>query len=257
MTKSQVRSVYGCFVAFCALFLSALPGGAQTSEPVIIATNMAKIHGDARPLVAYYAENDSNTLNLGVAVCEDEHSKISSLIHIVALDVGMADYENCDFWLSSFQRPLTCLLLRRSRTEKITAYFLTPFYSRAGEDTPRVFKAHNRELVYTIEGKEYRRDRVVPLNIKLILESKLTLSSPVREQALPPIRIMTMEQVRLEDREDSPVITGILNGKWRFELIIEIDEEAQCVRPGALSVFAQKDNSELVPDPGVIPESLP
>ena len=234
------------FSFFCTFFIYVQSGEAEATTPKAVTNIIASIHADNRVVGAFHTDNELGTLRLGVATGEVKDNSPTSFVGIVTFDPAVSDRENCTYWLSAATPPLTCLVLRKSKFQGMTEYRLYPYFCET-EDKTVIFAAHRLERTRMLEGRAHETGKILPLKIKTILASRLASYSPVRQIDLPEISVITMERVRLEDREYGPVITGVLNGKWRFELSLTVDEEAQRVRPGALSVIEAGKDEVLVP----------
>lgn len=230
-TRCAARNALGV----CLYWVVIEPIQAITFDPEVVATNYSRIHGESRPLLAYYTRSDHEAVHLGVmeAVKADTPPRLEEL---VTLSVRRSDYARCDVWLSSSKRPLTCLLLRENRFGNIIEHSIVP-YSVAGLDgTPQIFSSHRLTVTRKSDGRATTEDFIAALKLKTALRSKLETNSPIRQAGLPEIGVTTVDNVSLEDSPEGAIVRGILNGEWRFTLLLRVDEVSQRVSPATLLI---------------------
>lgn len=219
-----------CIITLCVV-LSAIHGlavGRQSKaydESEII---QSRPHGEATMLHLTRGADPSK-----VNLYAEEDAVVSELARF---SLEAQDYARLDVWISSRTKPLTCLFLVERPSFNIREFLVYPYAVEESEQEGRLYRSHLHAFTRRIGGRDEILNRIAPLNVRVVLRSKLEEDSPLRDPEFPAMSVRTLDAVEIVDRQGVAYVTGVLNEAWSFDIELSIDEKVQRVTPGHVSL---------------------
>jgi hypothetical protein len=219
-------------LSFCLLFATACCAATvhSNANPNTSVIFHSRVHRDTAVLRLSRKSDDPSTALLYAADTADAvWTEIAHLKFAQRVE---------DVWVSSRSRPIVCLLLIAGRRPHLHEYTVIPFLVERDAQKGRVFRSHCQPnpTDRIVDDQAAFSMRLLPLRLSLALRSRLDKDSPFRDADLPELGVRRLDALSFADREGGVSLTGILNGEWRFELELVVDEKEERLSHGRLQL---------------------
>lgn len=143
--------------------------------------------------------------------------------------------KDVELWQNEKQNVI-CIFFPVKQIQLTRYYFAFYKVSDGGEIIPFNSQTHKREHI-SPQGEIQSRILTRYNQLSNFVIKFLDKNSPFHDSSLPNIKPIDFSQIHLCDEAKSNLLVkGIMNNKWKFKLVIEVDREAEEVSAKSLKV---------------------